>query len=90
MEHLRLRELLKEKNMTGKQLAEEVGVSTVAISNIVSGNSFPRPEILRKMAKALGVDLRDLFTSEGEAQALYIKKGETYIKVGEINPKNLK
>ncbi|MEO2070301.1 MAG: helix-turn-helix transcriptional regulator [Zunongwangia sp.] len=90
MEHLRLRELLKEKNMTGKQLAEEVGVSTVSMSNIVSGNSFPRPDVLRKIAKALDVELRDLFTPEGEAQALYIKKGETYIKVGELNPNSLK
>jgi len=90
MDHLRLRELLKEKNMTGKQLAEQVGISTVAVSKIVSGNSFPRPEVLRKIAEALDVELRDLFTPEGEAQALYIKKGETYIKVGEINPNSLK
>ncbi|MEO2070785.1 MAG: helix-turn-helix transcriptional regulator [Zunongwangia sp.] len=88
MEDLRIRELLKEKNMTGKQLAKEVGVSAVSMSNVVSGNSFPRPEVLRKIAKALDVELRDLFTPEGEAQALYIKKGESYIKIGEINLNN--
>ncbi len=85
MEHLRIRELLKEKGMTGKQLAEEVGVSTVSISNIVSGNSFPRPEVLKRISGALGVRLRDLFTSEGESQPIYIKRGEAFLKIGEIN-----
>ena len=85
MEQLRIRELLKEKNMTGKQLSEKVGISTVSMSNIVSGNSFPRPEVLKRISKALGVQLRDLFTTEGAAEPIYIKKGDNYIRIGEIN-----
>lgn len=33
MEILRLKEILKEKEVTGKELAEKVGVSTVTLSN---------------------------------------------------------
>ncbi|WP_298427382.1 helix-turn-helix transcriptional regulator [uncultured Kordia sp.] len=61
MNILRLKEVLKEKEITGKDLAEKVGVTPASISNIVQGNSFPKPELLVKIAKTLDVDIRDLF-----------------------------
>ena len=63
MNILRLRELLKEKEMTGKELAERVGVSQNTISNIVNGYSFPKPELLLSISEKLDVDLKDLFIS---------------------------
>ncbi len=61
MNILRLKEVLKEKEITGKDLAEKVGVTPASISNIVQGNSFPKPELLVKIANTLDVDIRDLF-----------------------------
>ena len=61
MEVLRLKEILGEKGISGKDLAEAVGVTPVSISNIVQGNSFPKPELLLGIAKELDVDVRELF-----------------------------
>jgi len=87
MELLRIKELLREKNLTGKDIAEKVGVSTVAISNIVSGNSFPKPELLKKISEELDVDIRDLFisTKEDAKEAVYVLREGNYINVGSIN-----
>ena len=63
MKILRLKEVLKEKKVTGKQLANMVGVSQPAISEFVNNKSQPRPELLLKIAAALDVDLRELFAS---------------------------
>ena len=60
---LRLRDLLKQKEITGKSLAEKVGVSDNTISFILTGKTHPRPELLLKIAAALDVDLKDLFIS---------------------------
>ena len=63
MKILRLKEVLKEKKVTGKQLADMVGVSQPAISEFVNNKSQPRPELLLKIAAALDIDLRELFIS---------------------------
>lgn len=47
--------------MTGKELAEKVGLSETAMSNIVKGQSLPRQEALLKIAQTLDVDIRELF-----------------------------
>lgn len=63
MSILRLKELLKEKEMSGKTLAEKVQVTPASISNIVQGNSFPKPELLVNIAAVLDIDIKDLFYS---------------------------
>lgn len=84
MEYLRLKELLSEKNISGKQLAEEIGVSANAVSQIATGKTQPRFELMEKIAKALEVDIRDLFKpSSGEP--IYIKKGDQFVQVGELS-----
>ncbi len=60
---LRLKELLKENELTGKELAERVGVSKTSISQIITENQQPRFELLVDIAKALDVDVKDLFNS---------------------------
>lgn len=71
---LRLKELLKEKNITGKALSEMIGVTPASISNIIQGTHFPKPETLQKIADALGVHITDLFTPDDEHfHTLYIK-----------------
>lgn len=60
---IRLKEVLQEKNISGKDLASTVGVSITTISNISTGNQHPKPELLLKIAKALNIDIRELFIS---------------------------
>lgn len=70
MELLRLKEVMKEKGVTGVSLAEAVGITTTSVSNIVKGNNFPKPELLLNIARYLDVDVRELFhrtkINEGE------------------------
>ena len=68
MQLLRLKEVLKEKGVTGKDLSEGVNVTTASISNIVNGNHFPKPELLKAIADYLEVDIRELFIPTKEDQ----------------------
>ncbi|MBE7646069.1 helix-turn-helix domain-containing protein [Tenacibaculum finnmarkense genomovar ulcerans] len=63
MSVLRLKEILKSKSITGKQLAEKVGVTQASISNIITENQQPRFELLLKIADVLDVDIKELFVS---------------------------
>lgn len=51
----------KRKGFTQKQLAEQVGISVVAIAYIETGKRWPRLGTLHKIAKHLKVNLSDLF-----------------------------
>ena len=86
MEILRLKDILTEKKMTGKELASLIDVTPASISNIVQGNSFSKPETLLKIAEALDMDIRDLFISTKEVgkESIFIKRGTDFIKIGEI------
>ncbi|MCM1166806.1 MAG: helix-turn-helix domain-containing protein [Lachnospiraceae bacterium] len=47
-------EVLKERGITQKKLAEDTGISTGNISDWKSGKSSPKPAALAKIAKYLG------------------------------------
>lgn len=79
MNLLRLKDLLIEKQLTGKKLSELVEVTPASISNIVQGNSFPKPELLVKIADALQVEVRDLFASKKLSKTVYINEDEELI-----------
>jgi len=68
MNILRLKEILKQKGISGKSLAETVGITETSLSRIINGDQQPRFELLLQIAKALDVDIRDLFipTKENE------------------------
>lgn len=51
----RLRTLRKQKNLTQKQLAEQIRVKNSIISFYEVGDRFPSPEIIVKLATTLGV-----------------------------------
>ncbi len=84
MNILRLKEVLSEKGMTGKELSEKTGVTPASISNIVQGNSFPKPELLQKIATILDVDIKDLFVSTKDKETLYVEREGEYVPIGEI------
>ena len=54
---LRLAEILEERDLKQKQLAEQIGVTEVTISRYINANREPRPGILVSIAKALNVSV---------------------------------
>lgn len=66
---LRIKELLKEKRCTGKELAERIGINRVTMVNIINGKSNPSFDTIVKIADALDVPLWQLFASKEDATA---------------------
>ena len=56
---MRIKEILKEKGMTQKDLAKLMGVTNGALSQQINGT--PTLDTLRRIADALGVDVGELF-----------------------------
>lgn len=59
-----VKELLKQKGMTAKELAAKLGISEGALSKSLSGN--PTLERIEQIASALGVSVSDLFAAPKE------------------------
>lgn len=60
----RIQELRKIRNLTQSQLAELIDVEVVTVSRIENGSRFPQKENLENIAKALNVEIKDLFDFE--------------------------
>jgi transcriptional regulator with XRE-family HTH domain len=56
----RLRELRDKADLSVRELAKRIGVSSPFISDIELGRRFPSEEILAKLGGALNVSLEDL------------------------------
>lgn len=56
----RLQELLEERYMTQKQLADEIHVSRAAVSSYISGTRAPGIPTLINIAHVLGCRVSDL------------------------------
>lgn len=87
MSILRLREILTEKKMSGKELAEMVNVTEATISNLVKGDSIPKKNLLISIAETLDVDVRDLFISTKKkiSETIYVKNEDgNFRAIGEI------
>lgn len=52
----KLQELRKLKGMTITELAEKSGISPSNISGIENNKNIPRPQTVKKLARALGID----------------------------------
>ena len=61
---INLKEILKEKGVTSKELAERLGVTSVTISYIVTNKTAPSLEMLCRIAKELNVKLSTLLGEE--------------------------
>ena len=57
----RLRDVMKKKQITQKQLAERIHCTQPAISQMLNRKCRPQRKTLDKIAKALGVDVRSLW-----------------------------
>jgi transcriptional regulator with XRE-family HTH domain len=87
MSILKLKELLNEKGVTGKELADKIGISVTGMSNIVKGQSLPRQDVLLLIADTLDVDVKDLFnsTKPTETETIFVLREGSYVPVGQIN-----
>ncbi|WP_419510914.1 helix-turn-helix domain-containing protein [Alistipes sp.] len=59
---LQLKDLLRRKGMTAKELAVKMGISEGALSKSLSGN--PTLERIEQIANALGVSVPELFAPQ--------------------------
>lgn len=66
----------KEKNLTQKQLAEQLGITDKAISKWETGRSMPDNTMLLDLCKILGVSLNDLLSGERLSKDNYGGKAE--------------
>ena len=69
MVELRLKELLKQKNILSKALANKIGVTETSMSQIVNGGFNPSLATLSRIAIALDVDIRELFVGSRETES---------------------
>lgn len=65
---LRIKEVLKAKGITAKELAVKIGISEGALSLAINGN--PTVETLDKIASALGVEVSELFAPSNSKEGL--------------------
>lgn len=81
----RLREILKERQITIAQFAVISGISQSNLSNYMMGKVSPTLETLNKIADALNVDITTLFRKEEDVVLMAKYKGKTI----EIDKKEL-
>ena len=59
----RIKEVLEEKGIKQKWLAEKLGKSFNSVNSYVQNRQQPRLEVLNETAKILDVDVKDLIIS---------------------------
>jgi transcriptional regulator with XRE-family HTH domain len=58
---LRLNEVLQEKKITQKSLAERLKISKQSVNYWVNNRNYPSIETLKVIANELKIDIKDLF-----------------------------
>lgn len=61
---LRIKELRNKKGITQYQLAEMTGIDPKHMSHIETGRSFPKADLIEKLANALKIEYTELFQTE--------------------------
>lgn len=82
---LRVKDLLKEKGKTQKELAELLGMTEVGLSKSINEDGNPPFKRLQEIADALNVDFIELFIPKKDGTTGYIEhNGEVY-KINSIS-----
>ena len=83
---MRYKEILREKGVTAKELAQKIGVTEVGLSKILTGKTSTSTNMIEKIAAALGIKCGELFDdyiddkdSNSSNQSITIKSGETIV-----------
>lgn len=78
-------ECRKEKSMTQRQLAEEIGVSDKAISKWETGRGLPEAAYMVPLCEVLGISVNDLLTGERIPDEEYQDRAEeTMVALAEM------
>lgn len=80
MKH-RIKEILEERNLTQKQLAEAIGISEVGLSKAL--NNSLSPSIIKKISDYLNIDSEEIVIHEKVLKAHY-GSNKTPLKLGEL------
>ncbi len=67
MSYLRIKELLKDRNHTAKELARDLGIAENSLSRIITEKQQPRFELLQQIADRLDVEVWQLFKGSDKA-----------------------
>lgn len=67
-----IKELIKARGMTAKEVAASAGVTEAMLSNIASGKGNPSLHSLKKIAEALGVSVSELFETTANEEATVV------------------
>lgn len=73
MSYLRIKELLKDRNLTAKELARDLGIAENSLSRIITEKQQPRFELLQQIADRLDVEVWQLFRGSEKALEGYVK-----------------
>lgn len=85
---LRLQELRKSLNLTQENIADKINMDIPNLSNIENGKRFMTPENIEKIAKALNVEVKDLFDYEHlQTKDAIIAKIQTFLSTAD--PKDI-
>ncbi len=79
---LRIKEIVKQKSISQKELASKLGVTGASINRIINGN--PTIESLQKLANVLHVDVKDFFQDNENKVSGYIEHKGIIHKVNSI------
>lgn len=60
----RIKELIKQKDISQEKLAELIGVEPTTLSNIVTGRNYPLMSTLEKILQVLDVEFSEVFKFE--------------------------
>ncbi len=66
----RIKNLMKQNNMTQKKLSEEIGMSRAIIGNYINGLNFPNSEALAKLSKLFQVSTDYLIFGDEQVSEL--------------------
>ena len=72
MAELRIKEILKAKGMTAKQLAESMGKTPQYLNNIINGGKGASLNTLQEVAKALDMPISSLFADYETNRTNYV------------------
>lgn len=64
---MRVKEILKDKGITSKELAEKLGMSETGLSIAIGDKGNPPLKRLQEIADVLGVTLSELFDKPSES-----------------------
>lgn len=84
---LQVKKICKQQGITLKQLAERMDVSPEAVTRILSDNGNPTLSTLVNIAKALNVEVYELFDNFNEDMMVrgYLEVGDKTIRINNFN-----